>query len=200
VGTAHGGCTLFRNSLMLLLFVPLLTACRDDMQNQPRLKPYGPSDFFPNDQASRSPPDGTVPRGTLETDDFMYRGVINGKFANSLPMPLTHERLARGQLQYNIYCAVCHDPLGTGDGIVVLRGFKRPDSIHIDRLRDAPDGYLFDVITRGYGVMYDFAGRLSAQDRWDVVAYMRALQLSQRVNATELNSEERKRLDVEGSS
>lgn len=157
------------------------TGCelRKKMYDQPRLDPYETSDFFEDGMASRPIVQGSVPRGFLREDDHFYRGRVNDEMAETLPMPVTEELLARGRERYNIYCSVCHAPSGYGDGMVVQRGFKVPQSLHIERLRTAPDGYFFDVITRGFGMMPSYSYQVPPADRWAIIAYIRALQLSQ---------------------
>jgi cytochrome c553 len=159
-----------------------LAGCRQDMHDQPRLKPYGKSTFFADGRAMRPLVPNTVARGRLHEDAHFHQGKIDGKDADSFPMAITKEVLTRGQERYGIYCVNCHGMLGDGDGMIVARGMKRPPSYHIDRLRQAPPGYFFGVITSGFGAMYDLADRIPAEDRWAIVAYVRALQQSQ--NAT----------------
>src|SRR6185295_19667069 len=121
----------------------------------------------------------------LRLDEQAYTGKIAGKLADTLPFSVTRELLERGQERYNIYCTPCHDHVGTGQGMVVRRGFRRPPSLHIDRLRQAPLGYFFDVMTNGFGAMPDYAAQISPRDRWCIVAYIRALQLSQGATASD---------------
>jgi mono/diheme cytochrome c family protein len=188
--------------VMLLLSCGLVSACRYDMQDQPRYKYYKKSEFFADNRASRNLPEGTVPRGFLKDDKALFTGKVDNpnmnvqvetttdasgntlvsSFPNAIdefPMPLTKELIDRGQNRYNIYCVVCHGPVGRGDGMVVRRGFPAPPTYHDDRLRNAPVGHFFDVMTNGWGKMNSYADKLSAADRWAVVAYIRALQVSQ---------------------
>ena len=159
------------------------------MRNQPRYDTLEGSDFFADGRSARQPVRDTVARGQLQIDDHLYKGNVNGELATTFPVPTTQKILARGQERYNIYCSPCHDGVGTGNGIIVQRGFKRPASFHIDRLREASVGYFFDVITNGYGVMYDYSARVAPRDRWAIVAYIRALQLSQHAPVAELPDE-----------
>ena len=123
------------------------------------------------------------PRRSLHEDTYFYTGKIGNNPGDYMPFPVTAELLARGQQRYNIYCAPCHSRVGDGNGLIPSRGFPRkPPSYHIERLRKAPLGYFFDVITNGFGTMPDYASQIPPQDRWAIVAYIRALQLSQ--NAT----------------
>jgi mono/diheme cytochrome c family protein len=163
----------------------LLVGCRQDMHDQPRFKPLAESDFYADLRSARPLIEGTVARGQLHENTYFYTGMV-GKSSTPgdfIPFPVTAEVLARGRRSFNIYCAVCHSRLGDGNGIVPSRGFPRqPPSYHIERLRKAPLGYFYDVITHGFGIMPDYSTQISPRDRWAIVAYIRALQLSQ--NAT----------------
>jgi hypothetical protein len=161
----------------------LTTACRIDMHVQPRQNPLSKSDFFADQRSARPLVEGTVARGQLHEDTYFYTGKINNNPADVMPFPVTKEVLDRGQERYNIFCAPCHSRVGDGNGFVPSRGFARkPPSFHIVRLQKAPAGYFFDIITNGFGIMPDYASQIPARDRWNIVAYVRALQLSQ--NAT----------------
>jgi mono/diheme cytochrome c family protein len=168
------------------------------MRDQPREDTYQRDPFFTNDQAARPLPTGVVARGQLNADTLRYTGMVNGTPAATFPYPVTKEMLERGQERYNIYCAVCHGATGYGDGIIVQRGFPRPPSYHTDELRNAPPGLFFDVITNGYGVMYSYASRVSPDDRWAIVAYIRALQLSQHASPNDVPPAERQKLEGGG--
>jgi mono/diheme cytochrome c family protein len=174
--------------LCLKVFLPLLvitltTACRNDMQVQPRQNPLSRSDFYTDQRSARPPIEGAVARGQLHDDTYFYTGKIGNNPGDVMPFPVTKEILTRGRERYNIFCAPCHSRVGDGNGFVPSRGFARkPPSFHIVRLQKAPLGYLYDVITEGFGIMPDYAAQIPPQDRWDIVAYVRALQLSQ--NAT----------------
>lgn len=156
-----------------------------DMWNGSRLKPYEQVNFFDDKKASRTPPSGSVARGQLRTDEVLYYGTNNGTLVSGNPVfdgaSAADKRaiLQRGQERYNIYCQPCHGLNGSGDGLIIKRGFAAPPSYHIDRLKNAPDGHFFDVITNGYGSMYSYASRVPTRDRWAIVAYIRAQQLSQ---------------------
>jgi hypothetical protein len=169
--------TLLAPFLAALLL--LLMSCRQDMHDQPRYESMEASEFFQDGSASRRPPEGTVARGYLRTDELLYTGKISGEIANIYPYQITQELLVRGQQRYNIFCSPCHDRVGRGRGIIVERGMKQPPSFHIVRLREVGSGHFFDVITNGYGVMYSYASRIPVHDRWAIAAYIRALQLSQ---------------------
>lgn len=188
----------FLNFKRLALAAPLaltaLVGCtRDgkfqpvDMWNGSRLKPYEQVNFFDDKSSARVPPAGTVARSQARTDEPLYYGTQNGKMVTYNPIVQSEgktpkDRLAilqRGQERYNIYCQPCHGLAGYGDGMIQKRGFSTPTSYHIDRIKNAPDGYIFDVITNGYGAMYSYAARVPTRDRWAIVAYIRALQRSQ---------------------
>jgi hypothetical protein len=152
--------------------------CRQEMYDQPRYKPLAKSKFFPNESSARQIPEHTVARGQLNEDEFFYTGTRGTNLVDSFPFPITLDVLKRGRERYDIYCAVCHGASGEGNGTIVQHGFPAPPSYDIERLRRAPAGYFFNVITHGYGVMYSYAGRVETADRWAIAAYIRALQLS----------------------
>jgi hypothetical protein len=127
--------------------------------------------------------EGTVARGQLHEDTYFYTGMMGKEQGNVMPFPVTREVLQRGQERFNIYCAPCHSELGDGNGMIVQRGYRRPPSYHIERLRTAPLGHFFDVITNGFGAMPDYAMQIQPGDRWAIIAYIRALQLSQNAPA-----------------
>ena len=180
--------------LVHIIFVLLAAGCRQDMHDQPRYEAFEASDFFEDGRASRPLVEGTVAQGQLRLDEHLYTGKINGELAVALPMPLTRQLLERGQERFNIYCSPCHDRAGSGQGIVVRRGFRRPSSFHIDRLREAPIGYFFEVMTNGFGAMLDYAVQVTPHDRWAIAAYVRALQLSQYATLDDVPNAERQRL------
>ena len=167
----------------LLFATFILSACRIDMHVQPRQNPLSRSDFFTDQRSERPPVEGTVARGQLRDDTYFYTGKTGNGPGDSMPFPVTKEVLERGRERYNIYCAPCHSRVGDGNGFIPSRGFARkPPSYHIPRLQKAPLGYFYDVISNGFGIMPDYASQIPPQDRWNIVAYVRALQLSQ--NAT----------------
>jgi len=183
-----------KRAWLALLLLSLLAGCRQDMHNQPKYTPLRSSDFFPDGRSARAPVPGTVARGQLREDTLFYTGKVGGQFAVQFPMPVTRALLARGQERYNIYCAPCHAPTGSGFGMVVQRGYRRPVSFHDPRLRAAPPGYYFDAMTRGFGLMSDYTAQLSPADRWAVAAYVRALQLSQHATLADLPPVQREHL------
>lgn len=170
-----------RNILSLTALAGALcgTACRQDMHNQPRYKPFASTTFFGDGRSERPTIEDTVARGQLHLDQARYTGKINGKDIDYFPIQITRDDLARGQARFNIYCSPCHGRLGNGTGMVVRRGLRQPPSYHDPRLVDAPVGHFFDVMTNGYGAMYSYASRVAVDDRWRIAAYIRALQLSQ---------------------
>jgi hypothetical protein len=171
-----------------------LIGCRMDMHEQPKYLPYEPTTFFDDGRSERPVVPGTVARGQLRLDELLYTGKENGFFANKFPFPITRADLERGRQRYNIYCTPCHDYTGSGQGIVVLRGFPPPPSFHIDRLRQAPVGHFFDAMTSGYGSMYSYASRIEPEDRWRIAAYVRVLQLSAHSTLQDVPESERQKL------
>ena len=201
-------------ALCLFTFA-VTTACRYDMQDQPRLKAYKSSEFFRDKKAMQDPPAGTVARGQLRENKALYTGkkenadpnvqvesttdatgnTLVSSFPNDVeefPIEVNKELLDRGEERYKIYCIVCHGPVGKGDGMVVRRGYPQPPTYHDDRMRNAPVGHFFDVMTNGWGKMNSYASQISVVDRWAIVAHIRTLQLSQNPdsnNASETNDE-----------
>jgi mono/diheme cytochrome c family protein len=180
--------------LTSLLLGVAVVGCRHDMQDQPKYRPYRPSAFYDDGRSERPLVDGTVARGHLNDDALLYTGKVGTAPAEAFPFSVTAEVLQRGQERYNIYCSPCHGAAGYGDGMIVRRGYRRAASYHIDRLRTAPPGYFFDVITRGFGVMPDYAAQVPVRDRWAIVAYIRALQLSQRATLADVPPAEQRKL------
>jgi len=175
----------------------LATGCRRDMFHQPSEKPLERNGFFRNNlMASRPLPPHTVARGQLDDDEAFYTGKIGGKLVEDFPFPITREVLLRGQERFDIYCAPCHGRTGDGNGMIPQRGFPAPPSYHIDRLRTAPVGHFFDVITHGYGVMYPYAARVEPADRWAIAAYIRALQLSHDAKLADVPETNRAQLEA----
>ena len=169
---------------MGLLALAILIGCRNDMHDQPRFKPLAKSDFYEDLRASRAPVEGTIARGQLHEDTYFYTGKIGANPGDYMPaeVPVNEATLERGRERFNIYCAPCHSRVGDGNGMIPQRGYRHPPTYHQDRLRKAPLGYFFDVMTNGFGAMPDYAMQITPEDRWKIVAYIRALQLSQ--NAT----------------
>jgi mono/diheme cytochrome c family protein len=168
------------------LSVVAVAGCRQDMHNQPKYRPLRGTAFFADGSSSRPLVEGTVPRGTLQQNDAFFTGKSGNAPVRELPFKVDEAVLSRGQERYNIFCTPCHDGTGSGRGMVVQRGFKQPPSFHDERLRNAEAGYFFDVMTNGFGAMPDYRMQLSARDRWAVIAYIRALQLSQHAATTDI--------------
>lgn len=178
----------------LLILVSLGVGCRRDMFDQPRSGPLRESDFFPDGSASRPLPLHTVARNE-SGDEATRTGSVGTNLIVEFPFPVTRQILERGRERFEIHCAPCHGKAGDGNGMVVQRGFPAPPSYHTQRLREAPIGHFFDVMTRGYGVMYSQAARVPIQDRWAIAAYIRALQLSQNATLADLPAAEREGLE-----
>jgi hypothetical protein len=166
------------------------------MAEHGRIKPMEPSPVFADNRSARTPVEGTVARGELRADEGLHTGVAGKMTLNALPFPLTRQVLQRGQERFNIFCSPCHDRLGTGEGMVVRRGLRRPPSYHIDRLREAPLGYFVDTMSKGFGAMPDYAVQIPPEDRWAIATYIRALQLSQNARLTDVPAAEREKLDA----
>jgi len=181
--------------VLAVLVVLAAAGCRQDMHDQPKYKPLRESAFFADGRASRPLVPGTVARGHLYDDTAMVTGKRGDAWLADPPMPLTTAFVSRGRERYDIYCSPCHDRVGTGNGMIVRRGFKHPPSFHIDRLRGADAGYVFDVVTHGFGAMPGYAPQIPVEDRWAIVAYLRALQRSQWATLTDVPATERAALD-----
>lgn len=183
--------------MAVAILTPVLGACRQDMQDQPRYKPLAASTFFADGRSARPIPAGTVARGHLNDNDSLHTGEANGDFLASIPLPLTMDLVERGRDRFDIFCSPCHGRLGDGNGMVALRGFRIPPDLASDRLREVPPGYIFQVISNGYGAMPDYADQITApEDRWAIVAYMRALQLSRHSTLTDVPQAERVQLQA----
>ncbi len=175
--------------------LPFLAGCRQDMADQPKNTPLSPSSFFEDGRSERPLIDNTVPRGSL-ADDALFVP----KDSNVFPLPLTMDLMDRGQERFKIFCTPCHGLQGDGNGMVVMRGMKRPPTYHQPRLREVPNGYIFDVITNGFGQMQGYSAQIPPRDRWAIVAYVRALQLSRNAPASELPEDLRQKLSQGGSA
>lgn len=178
-----------------MVLICALTACRLDMHDAPRYEPLEESAFFGDMRSSRPLVANTVARGQLREDEHFYTGKIAGELADTFPMPVTAEVMARGQERFNVFCSPCHGRTGRGDGMIVQRGFRAPPSFHEERLRDAPVGHFVDVETNGFGAMQDYAAQVSVADRWAIATYIRALQLSQRATIDDVPPDRRGELD-----
>ena len=175
-----------------------LAACgslRQDMANQPRQNPLSPSSFFPDGRSERPLAENTVARGALADDALSVP-----KDSNAFPLPLTAELLERGQERYGIFCSPCHGLQGDGLGIVAMRGMKHPPSYHQKRLRQEPNGYIYDVVTNGFGAMYGYSVQIPPRDRWAIIAYVRALQLSRNAPVADLPADLQEKLRARGAA
>ena len=167
-------------AMLLAGYALLALGCTQQMAVQPSYRPYRPSDFFPDGASARPLPADTVARGHLQDDTLLFTGKdANGQNSTEFPFPVTRDVLDRGRQRFEIACVPCHGYVGDGDGLVVQRGFLAPPTYHSDRLRQAPVGYFFEVITSGLGAMPSYADQVTVPDRWAIIAYIRALQLSQ---------------------
>ena len=174
------------------------TACRQDMHDAPRFDPLEKSDFYADRRSARPLIDGTVARGQLRANDAYYTGKENGQPLPGLPAGITLDKalLERGQSRFNVYCAPCHSQTGEGDGMVVRRGYKQPPSFHDPRLRAQPLGYFYDVMTRGFGQMPDYAAQIQPKDRWAIAAYVRVLQVSRHAAVADVPAADKPKLDA----
>jgi mono/diheme cytochrome c family protein len=168
---------------------------RQDMANQPRQNPLSPSNFFPDGRSERLPPENTVARGEIANDQLLVP-----KDSNAFPLQLTPELFERGQERFGIFCSPCHGLQGNGEGMVAMRGMKHPPSFHQDRLRQVPNGYIYDVVTNGFGAMYGYSAQIPPQDRWAIIAYVRALQLSRNARLADLPPDLQEKLKAGGAT
>jgi Cytochrome C oxidase, cbb3-type, subunit III len=157
----------------------LLAGCRQDMQDEPKFVPQRGTTFFADGRSARPQVENTIARNQLDQDSYFYTGIQSGKEGDGLPILLTEATMERGQERFNVYCTPCHSRVGNGGGMIVQRGYRPAGDFHTDRLRNAPLGHFFAVMTNGYGAMPDYSAQLTPVDRWAVAAYIRALQLSQ---------------------
>jgi len=188
-----------RALLVALLAATSLDGCnntlRQDMANQPRQNALSPSNLFADGRSERQLVENTVARGSIEEDTLFVP-----KESNAFPLPVTMELLQRGQERYNIFCTPCHGMQGDGLGMVAMRGMKHPPSYHQDRLRQEPNGYIYDVITNGFGAMYGYSAQIPPRDRWAIIAYVRALQLSRNAHVADLPADLRQKLMAQGAA
>jgi mono/diheme cytochrome c family protein len=179
-------------SVCAALSLAWLSGCslKQDMAYQPKNTPLSPSDFFTDGRSERPLLENTVARGALDDDALFVP-----KESNAFPLPVTAELMDRGEGRYKIFCTPCHGLQGDGNGMVAMRGMKHPPTLHQDRLRKATNGYFYDVVTNGFGAMYSYSAQIPPRDRWAIIAYVRALQLSRNAKAAELPNELRERLE-----
>ena len=174
-----------------LASVFLLAGCslKQDMALQPKNRPLSPSDFFTDGRSARPLVENTVARGSVLEDAMAIP-----KDSNTFPLPLNQELLERGENRYKVFCSPCHGLQGDGNGMIAMRGMKHPPSYHQDRLRQAPNGYIYDVITNGFGAMFGYSAQIAPGDRWAIVAYLRALQLSRNAKISDLPPDVREKV------
>ena len=185
---------------ILVLAAAASVACRQDMQDQPKYIPLRPSDFFADGRSARPLIEGTVARGHLNDDAAFYTGMgADGKPLDTFPFPVTKDVILRGQDRFNVYCSPCHDRTGSGNGMIPRRGYRQPPSYHTDKIRELQNGFIFDVITHGFGAMPDYAAQIPPQDRWAIVAYVRALQLSENASVNDVPADARSQLNSGGA-
>lgn len=176
----------------------LCTACRQDMQIQPKYVPLGRTWFFPDGRMARPFPPGTIAVDEVNIDPVVATGALNGAYVTMIPVPVTTALLERGRGRYNIYCSPCHALTGDGGGMIARRGFRTPADLNGDRVRNAPPGYIYSVIVNGFGAMQDYSYQIKdPQDRWAIVAYIRALELSRAAPAGALTPQERQKLEAQ---
>lgn len=173
----------------------VVSGCAQVMGYEGKVEPLSESTFFLDNRSARPLESGIVARDLLPGDELLHTGQINGEPVDEFPFEITREVLERGQERFNIYCSPCHSHTGNGEGMIVKRGFKPPPSFHSDRLRNAPAGHYFDVITNGFGAMASYASRVPEKDRWAIIAYIRVLQLSQNATIEDVPAAERDQLE-----
>ena len=181
--------SLFRGALAAALFLLAGCSLKQDMALQPKNRPLSPSDFFTDGRSARPLVENTVARGSLLDD-----ALIVPKDSNAFPVPLNLELLERGENRYKVFCSPCHGLQGDGNGMVAMRGMKHPPSYHQDRLRQVPNGYIYEVITNGFGAMLGYSAQVPPRDRWAIVAYVRALQLSRNAKISDLPPDVREKV------
>jgi len=174
-----------------------LSGCqlKQDMAHQPKARPLSPSEFFADGRSERPLLENTVARGALADDAFFVP-----KDSNNFPLRVNQELLERGEERYQIFCTPCHGLQGDGNGLITMRGMKHPPSYHQDRLRQVPNGYLYDVVTNGFGAMLGYSAQIPPRDRWAIIGYVRALQLSRNAQVADLPGNVREKLKAGGSA
>jgi len=183
--------------LLLGLLAILCAACRQDMQQQPKYTPLKRSGFYPDGRSARPIPPGTIATDEVNDNSPVTTGSDNRGFLTTIPIPVTAALLERGRDRYNIYCSPCHAETGYGNGMITRRGYQSPANLHRDSVRNAPPGYLFAVISNGYGAMPDYSYQIKkARDRWAIIAYIRALELSRSAPIAGLDAQDRARLEA----
>lgn len=180
---------------MALFVAATATACRQDMHDAPKYEPLEKSAFFKDHRASRQLVEGTIARGKLKEDTLLFTGRDANGLSETFPFPVTEGVLARGQERFNIYCSPCHSRVGDGNGMIAQRGYKHPPTFHDDRMRGMAAGYYVNVITNGFATMPSYALQVAPADRWAIAAYIKALQLSKHVSASDLTSADQAKVE-----
>lgn len=175
--------------IIAIVCVVLSASCRRDMQDQPKYKPLQKSDFFADGRSARPVPANTVAWDELNDNDPEHTGESNGAFLETIPITVNEALLRRGQDRFDIFCSPCHGRIGDGNGMIAQRGFRIPANLHTDRLRQVPPGYIFEVITNGYGAMPEHRDQIPVRDRWAIIAYVRALQLARNARVSDVPAE-----------
>lgn len=183
------------SGLSIALVLSVCAGCRHDMFDQPKYRPLAASAFYIDGRSARPVPPNTIPFDGTDQGEAVENGTTNGVFDATIPVTMNEALLQRGRDRFDIYCTPCHGYTGDGHGMVAKRGFKQPADLHSDRIRNAPPGYLYDVIAHGYGAMPDYGDELSVQDRWAVVAYIRALELSRRATVQDVPADQQQKLE-----
>ncbi len=186
--------------ILAICAVFFLAGCAQKMADQPKAKPLDASDFFPDGQSARPLPPDTTSRNDTYNDELLNTGKVNGQDSTVFPFPITRPIILRGEDLFNVFCATCHDRTGSANGMVVQNGYAQPPVLWSDRLVSAPVGHFFDVITNGSSlqdVMPSYASQISITDRWAIVAYIRALQLSQNATLNDVPANERATLEAQ---
>src|SRR6266436_6878818 len=185
---------LIAGTVALVFFTAGCQYLRQDMATQPKNKPLSPSDFFEDGRSERPLIENTVAHGSIANDELFVP-----KDSNAFPLPVNQQLLERGEDRYKIFCTPCHGLQGDGNGMVAVRGMKHPPSYHQDRLRQVPNGYIYDVVSNGFGAMYGYSAQIPPRDRWAIIAYIRALQLSRNAKTADLPAELCEKLNQSGA-
>ena len=181
-------------SVVINILILLLVVGCNDMYDDHRIKPLQESKFYGDHLSARQLPEGTVARAYARSDELLYAGKVDGKFVDEFPFTVTDDLVRRGQDCFNTFCSPCHGRTGDGAGMIVQRGFPRPNSFHSDSIRSRPAGFYYDVITNGFGRMYSYASSVPVGDRWAIAMYIRALQLSRRAPSSMLSDIDKKKI------
>ena len=196
-GERHSAPRRRRGIWAVAVIALALAACQrtgpswQQMGQQPKYDPLVPSDFFADGMSARPRLAGTIARGEINVDPYLETGKINGQDGDAFPFPVTGDVMARGHERFDVYCSPCHGRLGDGNGMIPARGYRRPPSYHTATLRTAKTAHFFDVMTNGFGAMPSYRGQIPPRDRWAIVAYIRALQLSQTATVNDVPAEDR---------